>query len=351
MERRCYGRGLRWPANRPGRCSMPLVARPFRGGPQRRALRASSARHPLQNIPCFLLQSDRNKQEKWAGHSPFFFLARPFCMAMNIGELLEKTLPPHGVRGWSIGRALPRADMCASSSTSPRGVKRRGLCARQSPADAGVRGRERRFRIGWKCRRRVSTGRSGRRRNFLRFAGEEAEFRLANPGGGRQAHQGHPAGVSRTGAVVVATRAGNADDPARRHRSCAGFVPKIEWRKGNMNRELLLLVDALAREKNVAKEIVFTARSSRPLASATQETLRRGDRRAARVDRPGRPVTTTRFRRWTVVPDEEHEEPAYQIAITDAGERGTDLKLGGRHRGAARAGRVRPHWCPGPRSR
>jgi N utilization substance protein A len=28
------------------------------------------------------------------------------------------------------------------------------------------------------------------------------------------------------------------------------------------------------------------------------------------------------FRRWTVVPDEEHEEPARQIAITDAPERG-----------------------------
>ena len=35
-----------------------------------------------------------------------------------------------------------------------------------------------------------------------------------------------------------------------------------------MNRELLLLVDALAREKNVAKDIVFTALES-ALASAT----------------------------------------------------------------------------------
>ena len=49
------------------------------------------------------------------------------------------------------------------------------------------------------------------------------------------------------------------------------------------------------------------------------------------------------FRRWTVVPDEEHEEPAYQIAITDAAERGPDLEARRRHRGAARAGRVRPH--------
>jgi N utilization substance protein A len=34
------------------------------------------------------------------------------------------------------------------------------------------------------------------------------------------------------------------------------------------------------------------------------------------------------FRRWTVVPDEEHEEPARQIAITDAPERGENLQLG-----------------------
>ena len=37
-----------------------------------------------------------------------------------------------------------------------------------------------------------------------------------------------------------------------------------------MNRELLLLVDALAREKNVPKDIVFTALES-ALASATKK--------------------------------------------------------------------------------
>ena len=34
------------------------------------------------------------------------------------------------------------------------------------------------------------------------------------------------------------------------------------------------------------------------------------------------------FRRWTVVPDEEHEEPAHQIAITDAAERDPELEIG-----------------------
>ena len=92
-----------------------------------------------------------------------------------------------------------------------------------------------------------------------------------------------------------------------------------------MNRELLLLVDALAREKNVAKEIVFTALES-ALASATKKRFVEEIDARVSIDRETGDYDS--FRRWTVVPDEEHEEPAYQIAITDAGERGTDLKLG-----------------------
>ena len=93
-----------------------------------------------------------------------------------------------------------------------------------------------------------------------------------------------------------------------------------------MNRELLLLVDALAREKNVAKEIVFTALES-ALASATKKRFATEIDARVSIDRETGDYDS--FRRWTVVPDEEHEEPAYQIAITDAAERGKDLKLGG----------------------
>ena len=92
-----------------------------------------------------------------------------------------------------------------------------------------------------------------------------------------------------------------------------------------MNRELLLLVDALAREKNVAKDIVFTALES-ALASATKKRFVEEIDARVSIDRETGDYES--FRRWTVVPDEEHEEPAYQIAITDAGERGDDLKLG-----------------------
>src|SRR5262245_13085573 len=92
-----------------------------------------------------------------------------------------------------------------------------------------------------------------------------------------------------------------------------------------MNRELLLLVDALAREKNVAKEIVFTALES-ALASATKKRFI--DEIDARVSINRETGDYDSFRRWTVVPDEEHEAPAYQIAITDAAARDPALKLG-----------------------
>src|SRR5512137_3091921 len=92
-----------------------------------------------------------------------------------------------------------------------------------------------------------------------------------------------------------------------------------------MNRELLLLVDALAREKNVPKDIVFTALES-ALASATKKRFHEEVDVRVAIDRETGDYET--FRRWTVVPDEEHEEPARQIAITDAGERGPDLQLG-----------------------
>src|SRR5213594_1177891 len=92
-----------------------------------------------------------------------------------------------------------------------------------------------------------------------------------------------------------------------------------------MNRELLLLVDALAREKNVPKEIVFQALEA-ALASATKKKY--ADNIDARVSIDRDTGDYESFRRWTVVPDEEHEEPAHQIAITDAAERDPELKLG-----------------------
>ena len=109
-----------------------------------------------------------------------------------------------------------------------------------------------------------------------------------------------------------------------RAKKTAPAAPPPPPPKGN--RDLLLLVDALAREKNVPKDIVFTALES-ALASATKKRFP-NEEIDARVTIDRETGHYDSFRRWTVVPDEEHEEPAHQLAITDAAERDPNLKLG-----------------------
>ena len=92
-----------------------------------------------------------------------------------------------------------------------------------------------------------------------------------------------------------------------------------------MSRDILLLVDALAREKNVAKDTVFLALEM-ALASATKKRFR--DEVDVRVEIDRESGDYKAFRRWTVVPDEEHEEPSHQIAITDAVAENSEAQLG-----------------------
>jgi N utilization substance protein A len=92
-----------------------------------------------------------------------------------------------------------------------------------------------------------------------------------------------------------------------------------------MSRDILLLVDALAREKNVAKDTVFLALEM-ALASATKKRFK--DEVDVRVEIDRESGDYHAFRRWTVVPDEEHEEPAHQIAITDAVAENAEAQVG-----------------------
>jgi N utilization substance protein A len=92
-----------------------------------------------------------------------------------------------------------------------------------------------------------------------------------------------------------------------------------------MSRDILLLVDALAREKNVAKDTVFLALEM-ALASATKKRFKDDVDVRVEIDRESGDYSA--FRRWTVVPDEEHEEPAHQIAITDAVAENPEATLG-----------------------
>ena len=68
-----------------------------------------------------------------------------------------------------------------------------------------------------------------------------------------------------------------------------------------MSREILLLVDALAREKNVEKDIVFGA-LEQALASATKKRFREDVDVRVEIDRNTGDYSS--FRRWHVVPDE-----------------------------------------------
>jgi transcription termination/antitermination protein NusA len=91
-----------------------------------------------------------------------------------------------------------------------------------------------------------------------------------------------------------------------------------------MNREMLMLVDALAREKNVAKDIVFGALEL-ALASATKKRFR--DEVDVRVEIDRTTGDFSSFRRWQVLEDAEVEFPPYQIGITEARERDPELEV------------------------
>ena len=91
-----------------------------------------------------------------------------------------------------------------------------------------------------------------------------------------------------------------------------------------MSRELLLLVDALAREKNVPQDIVFGALEL-ALASATKK--RTNDEADVRVEIDRETGEFESFRRWLVVADDVVENPEQQIGLTAAQKQIPDIEL------------------------
>lgn len=92
-----------------------------------------------------------------------------------------------------------------------------------------------------------------------------------------------------------------------------------------MSREVLLLVDALAREKNVDKDVVFGALEA-ALASATKKRFEEDVDIRVAIDRESGEHET--FRRWLVVPDEQGlQEPDKQILMFEAREQNPDIQL------------------------
>ena len=91
-----------------------------------------------------------------------------------------------------------------------------------------------------------------------------------------------------------------------------------------MSREVLLLVDALAREKNVEKGIVFVALEL-ALASATKKRF--NEDADVRVSIDHLTGDHQSMRRWQVVEDEALEDPARQIALSEALQRDPEIAL------------------------
>src|SRR5690554_28382 len=93
-----------------------------------------------------------------------------------------------------------------------------------------------------------------------------------------------------------------------------------------MSREILLLVDALAREKNVERDVVFDALEN-ALASAMKKRFKEDTDIRVAIDR-----TTgghEGFRRWLVVPDDAGlQEPDQQEMYSDAQELVPGIQVG-----------------------
>ncbi|MCB1910204.1 MAG: transcription termination/antitermination protein NusA [Rhodocyclaceae bacterium] len=92
-----------------------------------------------------------------------------------------------------------------------------------------------------------------------------------------------------------------------------------------MSREILLLVDALAREKNVSKDIVFASLES-ALASATKKRIHDDADVRVSIDRESGDYES--FRRWRVLPDEEVTNDEAEIGLIDAREEVGDIEVG-----------------------
>ena len=81
-----------------------------------------------------------------------------------------------------------------------------------------------------------------------------------------------------------------------------------------MSREILLLVDALAHEKSVAREIIFEA-VEEALASATKKKHKDAIDIKVEIDQESGEYKT--FRKWTILPEDLLEDEEIHISLED----------------------------------
>lgn len=92
-----------------------------------------------------------------------------------------------------------------------------------------------------------------------------------------------------------------------------------------MSREILLLVDALAREKNVTKDIVFGALEL-ALASATKKRIH--DEADVRVVVDRETGDFESFRRWEVMREDQYVNEYSQIPLSEAQKQDAEVEVG-----------------------
>ena len=148
-------------------------------------------------------------------------------MAMNLGELLEMTLPPMGYElvDWEMS---PKGRYVRVFIDKPKGVSVDD-CARVS------RQLTRLLAVENVDFDRLEVSSPGLNRplrkaaDFERFVGEEADFRLTNPIENARRMKGILHGLA-DGAVLVETTQGMRTIPLA-DIDRARLVPRIEWRK------------------------------------------------------------------------------------------------------------------------
>ncbi len=92
-----------------------------------------------------------------------------------------------------------------------------------------------------------------------------------------------------------------------------------------MNKQLLLVAEAVSNEKGVSKEVVLNA-----IAAAIESATRKlyGDI-GVRVELDDMTGAHSTFRFWEILPEEEIEFPDRQLTLEEATERDADAELGG----------------------
>src|SRR5207253_2320354 len=98
--------------------------------------------------------------------------------------------------------------------------------------------------------------------------------------------------------------------------------------RGTVNKEILMVVDAVSNEKGVHKEVIFEALEA-ALASATRK--KHGEEWDARVSIDRKSGDYDTFRRWKVFADDskELEVPEHELRLEDAVELDPQAQVGG----------------------